>query len=249
MDQTPVVLTCLGEIGQLGPFCGEANRRLLGAPLLIDWSIKIRLARKCNDFEGIMPRIGMEVIRRSALVAATIDEVGRAGTLDVTVSQIARRAGVSSSLAHHYFGSKEKILLAAMRHILNVYRDETRELLRAAKSPRQRIAAVLEASFSARNFRPEVASAWLSLFAIAQTSAEAKHLLHIYHRRLHTNLVSGLKCLAGSRAEGIASSTAALIDGFYLRRVLQKEPISPIEIVRALNDHVDSALRSADAGH
>lgn len=248
MDQTPVVLTCLGAIGKFRPFRHDANGRLLGSPLLIDGSIKVGLALKCNDFEGIMPRNGMEVIRRSALVAATIDEVGRAGTLDVTVSQIARRAGVSSALAHHYFGSKEKILLAAMRHILNVYRDETRELLNAARTPRERVSAVLDASFSAENFRPEVARAWLSLFARAQTSAEAKHLLHIYHRRLHTNLLSGLRCLAGPGAEKIALSTAALIDGFYLRRVLQEKPIDQKEIVRALNDHVDAALCGADAG-
>jgi TetR/AcrR family transcriptional repressor of bet genes len=52
-----------------------------------------------------MPKLGMEPIRRAALVSATISEIGRAGSLDVTVSQIARRAGMSSALAHHYFGS------------------------------------------------------------------------------------------------------------------------------------------------
>lgn len=50
-----------------------------------------------------MPRTGMETERRASLVDATIAEIGRMGSLDVTVSQIARRAGVSSALAHHYF--------------------------------------------------------------------------------------------------------------------------------------------------
>ena len=48
-----------------------------------------------------MPKLGMEPIRREALVKATIAEIGAAGSLDVTVSQIARRAGMSSALAHH----------------------------------------------------------------------------------------------------------------------------------------------------
>ena len=60
-----------------------------------------------------MPKIGMEPIRRAALVKATIAEIGEVGTLDVTVSQIAKRAGMSSGLAHHYFGRKEQIFLAA----------------------------------------------------------------------------------------------------------------------------------------
>ena len=65
-----------------------------------------------------MPKVGMEPIRRSALVKATIAEIGAAGNLDVTVGQIAKRAGMSTTLAHHYFGGKDQIFLAAMRHIL-----------------------------------------------------------------------------------------------------------------------------------
>ena len=65
-----------------------------------------------------MPKLGMEPIRRDALVKATIAEIGAAQSLDVTVGQIARRAGMSSALAHHYFGGKDQIFLAAMRYIL-----------------------------------------------------------------------------------------------------------------------------------
>ena len=50
-----------------------------------------------------MPKLGMEPIRKAALVNATIVEVGRTGSLDVTVGQIAKRAGMSTALAHHYF--------------------------------------------------------------------------------------------------------------------------------------------------
>ena len=49
-----------------------------------------------------MPKLGMEPIRRAALVKATIAEVGAAASLDVTVSQIAKRAGMSSARARHY---------------------------------------------------------------------------------------------------------------------------------------------------
>ena len=71
-----------------------------------------------------MPKIGMEPIRRAALVEATIAEIGAAGSLDVTVSKIAKRAGMSSALAHHYFGGKEQIFVAAMRYTMGVYAAE-----------------------------------------------------------------------------------------------------------------------------
>jgi len=109
-----------------------------------------------------MPKLGMEPIRREALVKATIAEIGRAGSLDVTVSQIARRAGVSSALAHHYFGGKDRIFLAAMRHILGVYGAQVRAALAGVADPRTRLEANIRASFGAGNFRPEVIGAWLN---------------------------------------------------------------------------------------
>ena len=65
-----------------------------------------------------MPKIGMEPIRRRALIDAAIAAIGERGSLDVTVSQIARRAGVSSALAHHYFGNKEEIYIAVLSRTL-----------------------------------------------------------------------------------------------------------------------------------
>lgn len=53
-----------------------------------------------------MPKKGMEHLRREALTRAAIIEIAQTGVLDLTVARIASRAGVSSALAHHYFGSK-----------------------------------------------------------------------------------------------------------------------------------------------
>ena len=82
-----------------------------------------------------MPKLGMEPIRRAALVKATIDVIGAQGSLDVTVSQIAKQAGMSSALAHHYFGGKNQIFLAAMHQILRDFGAEVRSALRAANTP------------------------------------------------------------------------------------------------------------------
>ncbi|ODM42673.1 transcriptional regulator BetI [Cereibacter johrii] len=163
----------------------------------------------------------MEPIRKAALVKATIVEIGRAGSLDVTVSQIAKRAGMSSALAHHYFGGKEALFIAAMRHVLSLYGAEVRGALLGAATPAARITAILQASFSATNFRREVVGAWLNFYVLAQTAPEAKRLLAIYQRRLRSNLLVGLRPLAGERARDLADGLGALIDGLYLREVLK----------------------------
>lgn len=127
---------------------------------------------------------------------------------------------MSSALAHHYLGSKEEIFLAAMRHILTIYGAEIRGALAASEGPEARLKAILKASFSAANFRREVVSAWLNFWVLAQTLPEARRLLTIYERRLHSNLVYALRPLVGDRASELAEAISALIDGTYLRQAL-----------------------------
>src|SRR3954464_1767313 len=99
-----------------------------------------------------MPKIGMEPQRRRALIDATISAIGDRGSLDVTMSDIAGRAGVSSALAHHYFGAKEDLLEATMRHLLaDLGRDMVAALGRAP-TPRARISAVIRVNFSVGQF-------------------------------------------------------------------------------------------------
>ena len=171
-----------------------------------------------------MPKLGMKPIRRAALVDATIDEIGAQGSLDVTVAQIARRAGMSTALAHHYFGSKEEIFLAAMRHTLTLYGAEVRGALAMAATPRARLEAVIRAGFGPANFGPAVIAAWLNFYVLARTVPEARRLLAVYHARLRSNLAHDLRPLAGSRAPDIADRIAGLIDGLYLHESLSRRP-------------------------
>lgn len=164
-----------------------------------------------------MPKLGMEPIRRAALVSATIHEIGAQGSMDVTVAQIARRAGMSPALAHHYFGSKEQIFAASMRHILTLYAAQVRGALIMAPTPRARIEAIIRASFTAMSTRPEHISAWLNFYVQARKSPETARLLAIYHRRLQSNLHHAFALLVPSRADILARGVAAMIDGLYCR--------------------------------
>ncbi len=171
----------------------------------------------------VMPKLGAEPIRKAALINAAISTVGRAGSLDVTVAQIARAAGMSSALAHHYFGSKERIFLAAMRHILTQYGQTARQALQGADAPRARLEAILRASFDRMNFQHETIAAWLNFYALALVEPEAARLLRVYHRRLRSNLMAALRPLVGVAADDIALTLGALIDGVYLRAALSDD--------------------------
>ena len=141
-----------------------------------------------------MPKIGMEPLRRKALIDAAIAAIGDRGSLDVTMSDIASRAGVSSALAHHYFGAKDDLL---QRHDAP-HPGRARRATCVRRLRKARHAAPARLGRSSRSTSRPCSSgrtrcyAWLAFYVEAQHSAPLRRLLRVYARRLHSNLMSGL---------------------------------------------------------
>jgi TetR/AcrR family transcriptional repressor of bet genes len=190
-----------------------------------------------------MPKVGMEPLRRKALIDATISAIGERGSLDVTMSEIAGRAGVSSALAHHYFGAKDELLQATMRHILAELGGDGRAALSAATTDRERVSAIIAVNFSEKQFQPETIAAWLAFYVEAQKSPELRRLLRVYARRLHSNLMSGLiGLMPRGEAERTAEAIAALIDGFYIRRALKDGNPNAGSAIAIIEDYLATQL-------
>ncbi len=190
-----------------------------------------------------MPKVGMEPVRRKALVDAALSVIGDRGSLTVTMSEIARRAGVSPALAHHYFGSKDRLLIETIRFLLRQLRDDSVKALKRADTPRARLSAIIRVNFQADQFAPETIAAWLAFYAEAQRSEETRRFLVIYARRLRSNLLADLKRLCpADAAERIAEGAAAMIDGLYIRQSLRSVPVSIEASISLTEDYISSAL-------
>lgn len=190
-----------------------------------------------------MPKVGMEPLRRRALIDAAIGAIGARGSLDVTMSEIAGRAGVSSALAHHYFGAKDDLLHATMRHLLAELGEDARAALAQAKTPRARIRAVIAVNFSPTQFRADTIAAWLAFYVAAQHAQPMRRLLAIYARRLHSNLVHDLSLLVPrADARKIAEGIAAMIDGLYIRRALKQGEPDPASAIALVENHLEISL-------
>ncbi len=187
----------------------------------------------------MMPKIGMEPLRRRELIDATIRTIGQRGSLDVTVAQIAHEAGVSPALAHHYFGGKDKLILATMRHLLRELGNDLNAAIKLAESPHQRIAAIIAVNFSASQFAQETITAWLTFYVHAQQSDDTRRLLRIYARRLHSNLVFALEQITShKRAVRIAEGAGALIDGLYIRHALGADSPNAASAIALVKDYI-----------
>lgn len=66
---------------------------------------------------------GATASARHRLVEAAADLIVEIGPHASTVRGVAERAGVNHGLVHHYFGSKESLLKAAMLRLLGEHRD------------------------------------------------------------------------------------------------------------------------------
>lgn len=194
-----------------------------------------------------MARPSVEPIRRRDLMNAAIAAIHQRGSLDVTMSEIAGFAGVSPALAHHYFGGKDQLIVASMRHLLTELRTAVIPALEAAETPRERISAVINTSFAPEQFDEKTVAAWLTFYHYAQSSDAAARLLTIYFARLKSNLANALRQLvAADDALMIAAGAAALIDGLYLRYGL-KTAAPPHGHARTLVErYIDDALAAAD---
>jgi TetR/AcrR family transcriptional regulator, transcriptional repressor of bet genes len=190
-----------------------------------------------------MPKIGMEPIRRRALIDAAIAAIGDRGALDVTVSEIAGRAGVSTALAHHYFGNKNRLLEATMRALLTELAQDLRGALAGKATPRERLSLIVDVNFSDKQFTAGTVAAWLSFYMEAQRSPVMRHLLSIYARRLRSNLMFDLlKLKPRETALQIANGIAALIDGLYIQHALKAGGPSRANALALIEDYLDSKL-------
>ncbi len=190
-----------------------------------------------------MPKLGMAPVRRRQLVDATIASIHEFGLADTTVTRIAKKAGMSPGIVHHYFTDKDELLFESMRLMLQNLRSQAIVRLRKACTPKERINAIIEASFASEQLAPQVATAWLALYASARQSKSLTRILTLYHHRLRSNLIYNLKQISPSANHAqLAEAIAALIDGLYLRGALNPALYKATSPKTIVSEFVQSAL-------
>ena len=165
-----------------------------------------------------MPKLGMEPIRRRQLIDATIAAIHEEGYGHTTLSQIGRRAGLSTGIVAHYFHDKSGLIEATMRHLAEKLRLGVVERLNAATSPRERLHAVIDANFAPDQCTPDVSAAWLAFWSQASKAPNLARIQRIYEHRMQSNIQSAMKHLcAPSEVSRLSIGLAAVIDGLWLR--------------------------------
>ena len=196
-----------------------------------------------------MPKLGMQDLRRRQLIDATFATVQRHGLADTTMQRIAREAGLSAGIIHHYFADKNALLAATMRALLAELRGDVVERLAAAATPEARVRAVLAANFAEAQFRPELVAAWLAFWAQSPHAPELARLRRLHSRRTWSNLAAPLReLLPGAAAERAATTLAAMIDGFWLKAGADEDAFDRGDALAHVEAYLDLVLAVSDGG-
>lgn len=103
--------------------------------------------------------------RKEQLINAAFETINVVGLAGVTLSQVAKEAGLSTGIVSHYFGDKEGLLSATMRKILRDLRDAVAECrAQAASDSQSQLFAIIQGNFHPSQTNAVSMRAWLDFW-------------------------------------------------------------------------------------
>lgn len=196
-----------------------------------------------------MQRVEPEDLRRRQLIEATVDTMAAEGFAATTLAAIGQKAGVSPGLIAHYFEDKDGLLEATLRSLAARLALGLSTRLRSARTPRDRVQAVVDTTLAAEEFDARTCSVWLAFWGQVIHSQRLKRVQRVYQGRLLSNLRHGLKQIVpASDADRIAHAVAAMIDGLWLGAALASPRQADSAVARkTASDFIDNEIARVGA--
>jgi TetR/AcrR family transcriptional regulator, transcriptional repressor of bet genes len=186
-------------------------------------------------------------IRRRELRAAAYEVLQTEGMAGATIEKVALKAGSSKGIVLHYFKTKQQLFEHAMRHSNALLRDEVIARMRQARSPEERLWAIIAGNFSTGFFTPAICHAWLSLCAEVPREPQLARIQRVIHARMRSNLDSALvKLTDKAQIADISLGITTLIDGLWLRLGLQSGGIDATAALAQMADYLGHRLPKID---
>jgi len=163
------------------------------------------------------------------IVEAMRASVATRGFAASTFEQVARAAGVSRGLLHYYFGTKERLLVEAVRRECDLRHEQIDRAIVGANSADDVLAALVQAFEQFLGEGPSPAVMFFEVLTLAQRNEEIAAQLADLGRRMRGHIAEALRAKAAAGvlelradADTAASFLLALADGITIR--LMSEP-------------------------
>jgi AcrR family transcriptional regulator len=116
------------------------------------------------------PRKMSRETRRGQLIEATIEVLADRGFARVTLTEVARRAGLSHGLVNFHFKTKEGLMAETLLYLAEEYRQNWQAAMeRAGEAPAAQLDSLIRADFAPQICTQARLSAWCSFWGEAQS--------------------------------------------------------------------------------
>jgi AcrR family transcriptional regulator len=164
------------------------------------------------------------------IIDAMRHSVARRGTTGSTFDHVSREAGVSRGLLHYYFGTKEKLLVEAVRRDAALRIERLQEQLATAKTADAFIDLMAQNLQETIREDPDFLTLAFELFTLSRRNEEIAAEYRVLMRRSRHQVAQMLEAAQRERVlhlhaepEAIAEILFSLGDGFALRMLSEPE--------------------------
>ncbi len=175
---------------------------------------------------------------RERILAAAVRRIASEGIDDVRIARIAMDAGVSTSLVHYHFETRDALLAEALRYSYERAGDvriETGELPQSSHAERLRL--MIDQCLPTTPALHEDWVLWVELWLRAVRHPELRSVAEELYGRMHAwfarEIAAGIEAgeFAPCDPDEVADRTLALIDGFGIRHLIGDSAV-PLERAR-----------------
>jgi AcrR family transcriptional regulator len=164
------------------------------------------------------------------IVDAMRSSVAQRGTAGSTFDRVSREAGVSRGLLHYYFGTKEQLLVEAVRRDCELRLERLESQLSAARTPDDFIGLMAQSLQDTVQEDPDFVTLVFELFTLSRRNADIAVEYAGLMRRTREQ-VAGMLAVAQrdgvlrlhAEPEAVAEILFSLGDGFALRMLSEPE--------------------------
>jgi AcrR family transcriptional regulator len=185
---------------------------------------------KQADAGGAPTRRALSGEKAQRIIEAMRRSVARRGTAGSTFDHVSREAGVSRGLLHYYFGTKEQLLLEAVRRDCELRMELLQQQLAGAQTADDFINLLAQNLQETLREDPDLVTLVFELFTLSRRNADIAAEYAKLMRRTRDQ-VAGLLAAAQetgvlqlhAHPEAVAEILFSLGDGFALRMLSEPE--------------------------
>src|SRR6266567_1081587 len=187
-----------------------------------------------------MPRLAAshEAERRLILLKSAFREVAEKGFSNVTLEDIAARAGVSKGVTLYYFSSKEDLFRQLFGWLIDSIHERMREAVAAVEEPIEKVHALVALIFPSPSKNRAFFRAYVDFCGLAARRESFRQIDERFYsgcRDIDRGIVDeGIRrgVFSVTDPEEAASTLRAIFDGLMLQWVSEKDPESSFAAYR-----------------